>query len=65
MTRALIILICLIIFSCKKEDINNPPYFTFDNAARAWFSDLKIHDTLKFLSNLGNVRIYEVNAIET
>jgi hypothetical protein len=55
---------CLIIFSCKKEDVNNPPYFAFDNIAREWFSDLKVHDTLKFLSNLGNVRIYEVNAIE-
>lgn len=65
MKQALIILVCLIFFSCKKEDVNNPPYFTFDNTAREWFSDLKIHDTLKFLSNLGNVRVYEVNAIET
>lgn len=65
MKRTLIILMCLIIFSCKKEDVNNPPYFPFDNTAREWFSDLKVHDTLKFLSNLGNVRIYEVNAIET
>lgn len=65
MKRPLIILLCLIIFSCKKEDVNNPPYFAFDNTARKWFSDLKAHDTLKFLSNLGNVRIYEVNAIET
>ena len=56
---------CLIIFSCKKEDINKPPYFSFDNTATEWFSDLKVHDTLKFLSNLGNARIYEVNAIET
>jgi len=65
MKRPLIILMCLIIFSCKKEDVNNPPYFAFDNTAREWFSDLKIHDTLKFLSNLGNARVYEVNAIET
>ena len=65
MKPTLIILICLIFFSCKKEDVYNPPYFTFDNTARQWFSDLKVHDTLKFLSNFGNVRIYEVNAIET
>ena len=65
MKPTLIILMCLIIFSCKKEDGNYPPYFAFDNTAREWFSDLKVHDTLKFLSNLGNVRIYEVNAIES
>jgi hypothetical protein len=65
MKRALIILMCFIIFSCKKEDVNTPPYFAFDNTARDWFSDLKVHDTLKFLSNSGNVRIYEVNAIES
>jgi len=65
MKRTLTILMCLIIFSCKKEDVNNPPYFAFDNTAREWFSDLKVHDTLNFLSNLGNKRIYEVNAIET
>jgi len=56
---------CLIFFSCKKQDVNSPPYFPFDNTAREWFSDLKINDTLKFISNLGNVRIYEVNAIES
>jgi hypothetical protein len=65
MKRILIILMWLIIFSCKKEGVNNPPYFSFDNTAREWFSDLKVHDTLKFLSNLGSVRIYEVNAIES
>ncbi len=67
MKQTLIILVCLIFFSCKKEVevVNNPPYFTFDKAAREWFSDLKVHDTLKFLSNFGNVRIYEVNAIDT
>ena len=67
MKQTLIILVCLIFFSCKKEVevVNNPPYFTFDKAAREWFSDLKVHDTLKFLSNSGNVRIYEVNAIDT
>jgi hypothetical protein len=65
MKQALIILTCLIFFSCKKQDVNSPPYFAFDNTAREWFSDLKIHDTLKFISNLGNVRIYEVNAIES
>jgi hypothetical protein len=64
MKQTLIILVCLVFFSCKKEDVNNPPYFTFDNTAREWFSELKVHDTLKFLSNLGNVRIYEVNAIQ-
>jgi len=65
MKQTLIILVCLVFFSCKKEDVNNPPYFTFDNNAREWFSDLKVHDTLKFLSNFGNSRIYEVNDIET
>lgn len=64
MKPTLIILLCLIFISCKKEEVNEPPYFTFDNTAREWFSDLKVHDTLKFLSNFGNVRIYEVNAIE-
>jgi hypothetical protein len=65
MKPTLIILLCLIFISCKKEEVNEPPYFTFDNAAREWFSDLKVHDTLKFLSNFGNIRIYEVNAIDT
>lgn len=55
----------MILVSCKKERLNNPPYFAFDNTAREWFSDLQVHDTLKFLSNLGNVRIYEVNSIES
>lgn len=64
MKQTLIILVCLIFFSCRKEDVKNPPYFTFDNTAREWFSELKVHDTLKFLSNLGNIRIYEVNAIQ-
>jgi hypothetical protein len=49
MKRTLSILMCLIIFSCKKEDVNNPPYFAFDNTGREWFSDLKVHDTLKFI----------------
>ncbi len=65
MKGPLIILMCLIIVSCKKEGVNNPPYFVFDNTAREWFPDLKVHDTLKFLSNLGSLRIYQVNAIES
>ena len=59
-----IISICLIFVSCKKESAYYQPYFTFDNIARKWFSGMKVHDTLRFLSNTGNVRIYEVNAIQ-
>lgn len=54
----------LINFSCEKDKVNSSPYFVFDNFAKQWFSELKAHDTIKFLSNFGNVRIYEVNAIE-
>ena len=65
MKPAIVISMCLIIFSCKKEDRNDPPYLSFDNTSREWFSDLEVNDTLKFLSNLGNVRTYGVNTIVT
>jgi hypothetical protein len=65
MKQTRFILMYLILFSCKKQDVSGPPYFAFDNTSREWFSELKVHDTLKFLSNLGTIRIYEVNAIES
>jgi hypothetical protein len=51
--------------SCIKQDLTNTPYFSFDNTAKQWFSDLKVNDTLKFKSNLGNLRTYRVSEIAT
>lgn len=64
MKHLIIILALLTLYSCKKEDLNTTPYFSFDDAAKLWFSELQINDTLKFRSNLGNVRIYRVTQIE-
>ena len=65
MKHLIIIAIFLPLYSCKKQDIPTRPYFGFDNTAKQWFSELKLNDTLKFLSNLGNRRSYRVSNIET
>lgn len=65
MKHLLLIIILLTLYSCSKQDLYTRPYFTFDNTAKEWFSDLKVNDTLKFLSNIGNNRTYRVSKIET
>lgn len=64
MKPIIIIAILLTLYSCTKQDLPTRPYFSFDNTAKQWFSDLKVNDTLKFLSNLGNTRSYRVSNIE-
>jgi hypothetical protein len=65
MKHLVIIIAILTLYSCTKQDLSTKPYFSFDNTAKQWFSDLKVNDTLKFLSNLGNVRTYRVSNIES
>ncbi|WP_018611654.1 hypothetical protein [Segetibacter koreensis] len=65
MKPIIIIVILFTFFSCSKQDLNKRPYFSFDNTAKQWFSGLKVNDTLRFLSNFGNTRIYHVSNIET
>jgi len=65
MKHSIIIVTLLTLYACTKQNLNTRPYFSFDNTAKQWFSDLQVNDTIRFLSNLGNSRTYRVSSIET
>jgi hypothetical protein len=64
MTRNVIILLLLTLFSCSKETINNEPYFQFDNIGLELLSELKLNDTLKFIGTNSTRQEYKIYKIE-
>ena len=64
MIRFYLIIILLILVSCRKDNEPIEPYFKFDSVGEQLLSGIKLNDTLKFAGSNGSYRAFKVFKVE-